>query len=894
MSAALLPSPLHALSLKPSGLQIISQQGEVFDSFKAANASLFLVCHLPYLRSKIRTLPQASFLDVLELYAFVHPTQFCAPSPLGLAQALGLNAVSPTLLFDVAADLLNTKLPEPALALAANMPHWGWSQWILQNSGQQIAREVDAPLRPFSVWRDLPELSQVTTRPANSDAPQGLSGDEARQTLADLLTRQSGVGRTRTHREAQANYTTRVAGAFAGGDAAVVLAEAGTGVGKTLGYLAPSYAWAEKNQSQVWLSTYTKNLQRQIEREFETLYPQKDERERKAVIRKGRENYLCLLNFQEYVGQAVLGLDPKGQVTAGLMARFVAETADGDLTGGGFHGWLPGLLGIDISTLADRRGECIFAGCDHYDRCFVERAKRRAVRANIVVSNHAVLMIEAASASPQAALSSHFVLDEGHHIFDAADEAFGTSLTLASLAELRRWVIGPEGGLARKRGRSLQKRLEDVLAGDDTAQGYLRLVLKHAGVLPSYSALQRMEAGAPLNAVEKIFVQFLALLQSHVEEQFYSVELAPEFWPASLKDSFDVLIEALQHLHKPMAQLAARLHEMANECAVEDPMRSDRLYNLAETVHRRATHELGAWLQLLHDYAGIHEKPAHFIDWMELTRVDGKPQDIGIQRRFVDPMQPFAESLKPYAKGVVVTSATLRDAANKTDEESWNYAESRTGLSQLSDVAADRFSIASPYNYSAQAKVFVVTDIPKNTPAKLVEAYLNLFKAAEGGALGLFTSIARLKQVAHGLRDHLPYQLYAQHVDDVQVGTLIDMFRADEHSCLLGTDAVRDGVDVPGSSLRLLVMDRVPWARPAYVHRVRKSLSRNAADYDRRIARLKLKQAFGRLIRSETDKGVFVLLDNSLPSALETAFPEGVKVQRLKLADVVAEVERFL
>ena len=134
--------------------------------------------------------------------------------------------------------------------------------------------------------------------------------------------------------------------------------------------------------------------------------------------------------------------------------------------------------------------------------------------------------------------------------------------------------------------------------------------------------------------------------------------------------------------------------------------------------------------------------------------------------------------------------------------------------------------------------------------------------------------------------------LYAQHVDPMDTGTLIDIFRAEEHACLLGTDAVRDGIDVPGNSLRLIVFDRVPWPRPTILHRARKAAF--GRGYDDLIARLRLTQAYGRLIRRSDDKGVFVMLDASSPTRLFSGLKEGVEVQRMGLAEAVRVTKSFL
>ena len=122
--------------------------------------------------------------------------------------------------------------------------------------------------------------------------------------------------------------------------------------------------------------------------------------------------------------------------------------------------------------------------------------------------------------------------------------------------------------------------------------------------------------------------------------------------------------------------------------------------------------------------------------------------------------------------------------------------------------------------------------------------------------------------------------------------TLIDIFRLERDACLLGTDAVRDGVDVPGDSLRMIVFDRVPWPRPTILHKARRSAF-GSRKYDEMLTRLKLKQAFGRLVRRADDRGVFVMLDSMMPSRLGGAFPDGVEIERVGLADAIAETRAF-
>jgi len=238
---------------------------------------------------------------------------------------------------------------------------------------------------------------------------------------------------------------------------------------------------------------------------------------------------------------------------------------------------------------------------------------------------------------------------------------------------------------------------------------------------------------------------------------------------------------------------------------------------------------------------------------------------------------------------VLATSATLRSGGD------WANAEARTGATHL-DRPATHFAATSPFDYASQAEVLIVTDVKRGDAAALAGAYATLIAASGGGALGLFTAIRRLRstyaRIADRLaRDGLP--LYAQHVDPIDTGTLVDIFRDDSHASLLGTDALRDGVDVPGHSLRLVIMEQIPWPRPDILHRARR-LKHGGIDYDDRIIRARMAQAFGRLIRSAGDKGHFVLLSSAVPSRLLTAFPPGTPIRRVTLEEAALSVKSGL
>ena len=422
-----------------------------------------LVCHARSIARR-EALDAFRAYDLLELFAFVHPARFCVPTPRGLAEALSLpppggledcavalQRAAVRLLADLTAPGREERSDAAGIAWTMARAGWLWGPPVLAALGRPYGAVDDNHGRALQVWHRLPEWEADPPPPPPGQIP--VEPAEARERLAALL------GQGAEERPQQADYASALCAAFtprAAPDAPnAVLAEAGTGVGKTLGYLAPASLWAEKNGAPVWISTYTRNLQHQIDGELDRLHPRPDRKAAKVVLRKGRENYLCLLNLEE--AARALPAQPHYGIALGLMARWTAATRDGDMSGGDFPGWLADLVGRGRSLgLADRRGECVYSACPHYGRCFIERSVRRARKADIVVANHALVMIQTAlGGMDDTALPTRYVFDEGHHLFDAADSAFAGHLTGQETAELRRWLIGMESG---RRSRALTAR----------------------------------------------------------------------------------------------------------------------------------------------------------------------------------------------------------------------------------------------------------------------------------------------------------------------------------------------------------------------------------------------------------------------------------------------------
>jgi len=622
-------------------------------------------------------------------------------------------------------------------------------------------------------------------------------------------------------------------------------------------------------------------------------------------VRKGRENYLCLLNFEEAAKRTALAPGQR-TVALALIARWISSHTDGDLSGAGFPAFLAAYM--PLSTVTDRRGECIYAACPHYRICFIERAIRRARHASIVVANHALVIAQASSdwlgvdettdtpTEKEEGRRLRYVFDEGHHLFDAADSGFAASLSGREMAELRRWIRGPEGR-ARTRMRGLEERLKELIADDEAAQDALEEAVQAASALAGEGWTQRLGTN-PRGPGEA----FLAAAYAHVrarsqDEAYYSLEAEPQPLGKDLLQAADALSRGLKRIADPLARLARLLRKkMDDKNAQLEPYTRARLDAAARGLDRRAKAILPAWIQMLETLVQ-GEVPAEFVDWFEIAREDGRDADVGLERHWIDPTQPLAAAVLAPAHGALITSATLRDTGGSDDPDNdygWASAEVRTGAGHLAQPAR-RAHFGSPFKYEDQARIFIIGDLPRRDPAALACAYRDLFLASGGGALGLFTAVRALKETANRIAEPLAaagLNLYAQHLDRLDTGALVDLFRTEENACLLGTDALRDGVDVPGRSLRLVVFDKVPWPKPTILHKARRA--KFGKGYDDQITRFRLKQAFGRLIRGPEDRGCFVILESATPSRLLTAFPEKAPVKRCGLAEAIGDIRRFL
>jgi ATP-dependent DNA helicase DinG len=904
-----------ALVVSAAGAAIASSDGEL-ETLTLSEAqdqlkdSRVILCHSGFTARRAGIDRNWTFdrhFDVLELFVFVKPANFCLPTASGLARALGLpppgsiEDEAATLQMAVSA-LLNelTTLEADANEAAAKIGFllsragWPWGPCILAALDRQNTEGLRGGL---DIWNQIKEWEE--------QAPQGDPGNEPidQQEVQQRLTLLTGPAAEL--RPEQRTYAEEAIAAFEPRDDAVGsnvhLSEAGTGIGKTLGYIAPASLWAEKNGPNVWISTFTRNLQRQIDQEITRLFPDPSEKAAKTVVRKGRENYLCLLNFEESV--SVSPDNGARLVGAGLVARWALASKDGDMVGGDFPAWLslPGMA--PISGLTDRRGECIYSACPHYKKCFVEKAIRKARRADLVVANHALVMTQAATDyalegdkdEPYQTTFKRLIFDEGHHVFDAADSAFSSELSGYECAELRRWIRGPEGRGRRSRGRGLKERLEDLLP-EETGDALTDEVMRAAAALPLNATPSDTASFVGQSPAESFFRIVREQIRTRNGDARHGYGMETDCRPPveGLIEAAAQFNESLERIRRPLTGLTEALKNRLDDDAdkLETHLRV-RIESAIRSLARRSKLMITAWQGMLRSIKADPLEP--FVDWFALDRIDGRDIDVAMRRHWIDPTIPFAAAVLEPAQGVLITSATLRDAEPDDDTIDWQAAEIRTGAAHL-PTPARRSSLKSPFDYANQTRVFVINDLSRDDFDQVAAAYRELFLASKGGALGLFTAIARLRAVHSRITKPLGeagLEVFGQHVDAIDTGTLVDIFRAETNSCLMGTDAVRDGVDVPGNSLRLIVFDRVPWPRPDILHKARRQQF-GGRRYDDMITRLRLKQAYGRLIRRADDRGVFVMLDSRTPSRLATAFPDGVEINRAGLAETISEVGAFL
>jgi ATP-dependent DNA helicase DinG len=841
-------------------------------------------------------------LDVLELFGFLYPTAKVAPSFIAICDFLELpipvNSYEKLESLKQITECLLQKLQsfpaeeqEQIALIVEKMRGWSWRKILLKVLPLVTEKNFSA-LKNIDEWQEEAPKGEGTFVPlTEKEVECGLSACLKKLKRNEKRQEQEKYAR-------QASWIFSFAQANEKQEVHAVLAQAGTGVGKTLGYGIPAYLWTQKNDSCVWMSTYTKALQTQLLNELSPLFSKGE-----IVVRKGRENYLCLLNYMDAMDTGIVS------VPLGFVARWLMKTKDGDLRGGDFSGWIMDLFGRSpFLNLTDRRGECLFSACPYYKKCFIEKIVRSCARAKVVIANHALVMTQLSSLPEGKFFSSHYVFDEGHHLFQSADSAFSLELSGQEGLFMFQYIFGARQNTKYLKGLALRvKKLPNGSAFK--VQDALLEVLEKASFLPKEGFIKRIKNNRPKGSWET-FLQTVyrqVLSQNKMNDEF-SKECG--VYPATddvlraaeiLKTDFQLLTAALKSLLNALEEPFSE--PLSSSCKKEKKEKTAQISvpeeNTEQALRQLEPFEKSVMQRLLQPFEGFiqmldslkKEPNTTYVDWFEITKREKEDVDVLFARHFLDPMKPLYEIINKKANGLLITSATLKEKT-QDEQEDWKRAQILCGARYLPQPAVN-VALPSPFCYQEQAKIFLITDVDKNSPQAVANAFLKLFSSSQGGALGIFTAIHRLRRVYQMIDAPLRQagiELLAQHVMDMAPATLIDLFKADENACLLGTDTVRDGIDVPGRSLRLIVFDRIPWPRPDILHKARRSLFEKGV-YDKMMARQRLTQAFGRLIRNKRDKGFFVLLESALPSELALAFPQEVELCRVSLNEAVRRIK---
>ena len=595
--------------------------------------------------------------------------------------------------------------------------------------------------------------------------------------------------------------------ALARGRALVV--EAGTGTGKTLAYLLP----AARSGLKVVISTATKTLQEQLADKDVPLLRALGV-DAKFAFLKGRQNYLCLLRFEQFLRNPTFAVREEAAVFDAI-AAWAETTQTGDRAElselpENFASWR------DLSATAD---QCIGARCAHYDRCFVFRMRQKAAEADVIVVNHHLFFADLALRTSSAGDTGAAVLpkydavvfDEAHAVEEVATEHFGAQLSSFRVGELARDAL-----------RSLQDRPERVealgLATRLLREGrdFFDVAVESAPERQTQPVRSSRKGGGGPPAVQSEGRWALipgALRPAEAERQ--KLAEAIRALGAALSGTGD---EELALLERRCLVLNADL-----ELFSETKRRPDLIH----------------WAESRGGHLFLHASP---ID------VKGLLQD-----KLYDRIGP-----------VVFTSATLAVGGQL------QYFAQRIGLSDDSGplFPLETHVLASPFDYQSNAALYLPRQMPDPQDPPFAEAVAGELRAllpiTSGRAFVLFTSLRNMRAVHGLLADELPWQVLLQ--GDAPKAQLLKRFR-ERPSVLFASQSFWEGVDVPGEALSLVVIDKLPFASPAEpivaarIDRLRAEGQDPFYRYQLPQAALALKQGFGRLIRSATDRGIVAVLD---------------------------------
>ena len=658
-------------------------------------------------------------------------------------------------------------------------------------------------------------------------------------------------------RAGQRDMASTIARTYA--DGGVALLEAGTGVGKSMAYLVPALRWAAANKERTVVSTNTITLQEQlVGKDLPLLADLLSDQPVRFALLKGWRNYLCLSRLtQAQAASASLFEAPQREELA-MLGEWAQSTKDGSLSD------LPTPPRPDVWDEVAAEGDlCTRLKCSHFDACFVFKARRHAATADVVVVNHSLLLADiavrrASQNWAEAAVLpaySHLVVDEGHHLEDAAANHLGSSVSNRAVSKLLNRLERRGGREAKGLLPTLETRLMargDLLsvASLDLLRARLRPALEHA----------RSDAA-------QLFDRIAQWLQS---SNLATLRLTPDLhkeavWRDGLQAALKNLMQALESIGENLRLIRERLE-------TEDE-RDEALLSLLQEL-RGVGSRTSSQLDALRATLDPPDTAPGYVRWAELRgRADGgamrgnSTPTVLLYSVPLDLAPILREDLFGRLSSTVVTSATLTADAN------FNFLLGRLGLDD-GEAPVETAQFPSPFDYTGNALLVVPSDTPAPNldPAGhqrvVVGHVLDLAAASDGGLFVLATSHRDVRAVAAALRPAAiasgwPLLVHGEDGRD----TLLRRFRESGRAILVGTATFWEGVDVPGHALRGLVITKLPFRVPSepMVAAQCEAIEARGGDpfmeYMLPHATLRLKQGVGRLIRTATDRGVIVLDD---------------------------------
>ena len=612
-------------------------------------------------------------------------------------------------------------------------------------------------------------------------------------------------------------------------------AQAGTGTGKSLAYLVPAIRHAVAARTTVVVSTATIALQRQlVDRDLprlaEALGPLLGT-ELKFAILKGRRNYLCLNRVQTGApedpedGSESL-FDPQQLSQLGRQVKRLNDWAD-ETTTGDRDELVPGVSEQAWRQVAVTAKECLGATrCPQGTECFAELARAEAGESHIVVTNHALLAIDALEEFQVLPEHDLVIVDEAHELVDRVTSVATGDVSAAAVETA-----------ARRCGRLIEEGTADRLK--ESAEGLSLLLEEMPG--------GRMDVLAPalgntLAVVRDAAHACLSSLGPEKKENDPGDAAARKAARSALDDLHDTAVRLIEAFRP---EIASRFDVVW----LEKPFVQDGRPKRPPTLHV-APIGVGGLLRTT-----LFEKRTAILTSATLT-LGGSFEPLARQWGLPPLEAPAVPEARTAAEGLAKTADDETPEDKKADEE----------------IRWSGLDAGSPFDHPKAGILYVARHLPQPGRDGLADAYLTeiteLIEAAGGRTLGLFSSMRAARQAADELKDHLSHPLLCQGEDSTS--QLVKQFAEDERTCLFGTLSLWQGVDVPGKSLQLVIMDRIPFPRPDDpLLSARRDLAGPSAfrTVDLPRASTLLAQAAGRLIRSAEDKGVVAVFDKRLGTA---------------------------